>query len=163
MFRFINFEQNNQAGFTLVEMLVVIGIIAVLFALSAVNLGASQSSTSVATTTDTLLSDLRSQQLLAMSGGEGSANAQQPQGVYFQPNSYTLFADPTYSSSDPSNYTVNVGANQISTTFSSDQVVFEKGSGEVTSFSSGSNTITVSGSTDSETIIINRFGATSVN
>lgn len=161
--RFIKLNDSTQSGFTLVEMLVVLGIIAVLFALSAINLGASQSATSVSTTTDTLLSDLRSQQLLAMSGGQGSTSSQQPQGIYFQPSSYTLFSDSTYNSSDPYNYTVNVGPNQISTTFSSNQVVFEEGDGEVTGFSSGSNTITISGSATSETITINRFGATSVN
>jgi prepilin-type N-terminal cleavage/methylation domain-containing protein len=159
----LNKLDNTQSGFTLVEMLVVIAIIAVLFALSAVNLGVAQNTASVSSATDTLLSDLRSQQLLAMSGGEGSTGSQQPYGIYFQTSNYTLFGDATYNSGDPSNYTVNVGPNKLSTTFSSDQVVFEKGDGEVTGFNSGSNTVTIFDNSTSETITINRFGATSVN
>ena len=90
----------SQSGFTLVELLVVIVIIAVLFALSTINLGQARISTSLTSTTNTLLADIKNQQLLAMVGEQGSTSSQQPHGLYFQNNDYVLFADSSYNSSD---------------------------------------------------------------
>lgn len=153
----------QSSGFTLVELLVVITIVAVLFVLSTINLGTSQSTASVATVASTLLADLKNQQILAMSGDSGSTTSQQPHGVYLQASNYTLFADPTYASSDPNNYTVPVSPVQLQTTFPSNQVVFSKGNGEVSGFTGGSNTITISGAGLTKTITINRFGAISIH
>lgn len=153
----------QESGFTLIELLVVVAIIAVLFVLSTVNLGHAQTTASVTSATNTMISDLRNQQILAMEGDVGSTSSQQPHGLYIQSTSYTLFADASYSSSDPSNYTVSTSPVTLSTTFPSNQVVFNVGDGSVNNYTSGDNTITLSGSGSSQTITINRFGATAVN
>ncbi len=152
----------SESGFTLTELLVVIGIIAILFVLSTINLGKAQTTVSVATVTNTLLADLKNQQLLAMTGDVGSTTSQQEHGIYIQLNSYTLFSDSTYTSADSNNFTVSAGNNSLTTTFPSNQIVFNKGDGSVDGFSPGNNTITVSGSGTTKIITVNRFGATSV-
>ena len=153
---------SSESGFTLTELLVVVGLIAVLFVLSTINLGKAQTSVSVTTVTNTLLADLKNQQLLAMVGDDGSTSSQQEHGVYIQSNSYTLFADSSYNPSDSNNFNVSAGNNSLTTTFPSNQVVFNKGDGSVDGFSTGHNTITISGSGTTKIITINRFGATSV-
>jgi prepilin-type N-terminal cleavage/methylation domain-containing protein len=158
-------DRNNNSrerGFTLIELLVVIGLVSILVGLSFVNLGRPQASTSLATSADTLVSDIKSQQLLAMAGDQGGVTTEQPHGVYVQAGQYILFAGSVYSSSDTNNFTVTLDPNlTIATTFSSTQVVFLKGTGEVQSFVNGSNTITLSSPAlgTTKTITIDRFGA----
>lgn len=156
--------KHPESGFTLVELLVVLAIIAMLFGLSVIGLRQPQVTTSVTTTTDTLVSDLKSQQLLAMVGDVGSMTSQQPHGIYIQTDKYTLFADSSYHVGDTNNFEIDSqnGAS-FTTTLPSGQIVFDVGSGDVQGFSSGSNTITVQNSGAQETITINRFGAVTVN
>lgn len=158
-----NLLKTRESGFTVIELLVVLTIIALLFALSTINLGQAQVTASVSTVTSTLLADLKNQQILAMSGGVGSTSSQQPHGIYIQSNEYTLFDDSSYNSGDSSNYTVDLNSITMSTTLPSDQVVFNAGDGAVAGFTSGDNTITVIGNGESETITINRFGAITVS
>ena len=158
-----NILKKNESGFTLIELLVVLAIAAVLFGLSTINLGKAQTTASISTTTDTLLADIRGQQLLAMEGESGIQISAQDHGIYFQSNSYTLFASNTYNLSDTNNFNQNTDPVTLSTTFPSSQVIFSKGSGEVNGFIGGSNSITVSGNGNSQTITINRYGSTTVN
>jgi prepilin-type N-terminal cleavage/methylation domain-containing protein len=156
-------DHSKQSGFTLIELLVVLVIIAILFGLTSVNLGHAQSSASLASVTNTLLADIKNQQILAMSGEQGSTTHQQPHGIYLQPDSYTLFADESYNGSDTNNFTVTISPDTLATTFPGNQLLFEVGDGAVSGFSSGNNTITITDQGGSEMITINRYGATSVN
>jgi type II secretory pathway pseudopilin PulG len=141
----------------------VLAIIAILFTLSTINLGKSSNVASLSSATSTLLADIRNEQIQAMTGDMGSTSSQQSHGVYIQSNSYILFADSTYTSGDTYNYNVNTNDVVLSTSFPSNQVVFNAGNGEVNGFTGGSNTITLSENGSSKIITINRFGATSVN
>jgi prepilin-type N-terminal cleavage/methylation domain-containing protein len=152
----------SQSGFTIVELLVVIAIVTLLFVLSTLNLGHSESDTSVTSTVDTMLADIKSQQLLSMAGDAGSQTTQQPHGIYLQSTSYTLFAGSTYSASDANNYTVSIAPNKIITTFPSSTLSFEFGDGAIPSYSASTDTITVTGVGKTQTITLDRFGATSV-
>ncbi|HWT55736.1 MAG TPA: type II secretion system protein [Candidatus Microsaccharimonas sp.] len=154
---------HQQSGFTLVELLVVMTIILILFGLSTVALGQPQNTTSSLDTVDTLLNDLKTQQLAAMSGAVGSGSSQQAAGVYVQSNQYTLFTGSSYSAGDAYNY-VFTAPNGVSfrTTFPSGTVLFNKGDGSVSGFTAGSNTITVTTSAGSKVITITRFGAITV-
>jgi prepilin-type N-terminal cleavage/methylation domain-containing protein len=153
-----------RAGFTLVELLVVVAISLILFGLISINLGQSQTSISLSSVANTLLSDIKNQQLQAMTGGIGSTSAQQPHGLYMQAGSYTLFAGSSYSAGDSNNFVVTAPSTvSISTSFSGSTLLFTKGAGEVQSFINGSNTITLTGIGGSKTVTVGRFGALSVN
>jgi prepilin-type N-terminal cleavage/methylation domain-containing protein len=153
-------QKLNESGFTLIELLVVIIIIILLFALSTINLGSSVNNASLSTTTNTLLADIKSQQILAMSGG---GSGQSSFGLYFQANSYTLFSGNNFSISDPNNYVVNLNGVSITNNLPSSQLDFQPGDGSVGGFISGDNTITLSSMTTSKHISVNRFGAITIN
>ena len=97
-------------GFTIVELLVVIGMFAILFAFSTVNLFNIQPSTSYATDESLIISDIREQAIRAMSGDSSSVASitHYDWGIYFETSRYTLFRGSIYNSSDPSNYVVNL-------------------------------------------------------
>ena len=154
----------RQAGFTLVELLIVIGILGILVGLSIASLRQPQATVSLSTTVDTLLNDLKNQQLQAMAGDTGTASSQQPHGIYVQSGQYTLFSSSTYSAIDSNNFVITAGQGvTYSTTLPSTQVVFSKGTGDVNGFVNGSNTITVTYGSSSKIITIGRFGALTTN
>jgi prepilin-type N-terminal cleavage/methylation domain-containing protein len=154
---------SQQSGFTLVEILVVVGILAVLFGLSVVSLGQPQNSTNTNSAVDTLVNDLKTQQIAAMVGTTGSTSTQQPAGIFVQSNQYTLFTGSSYSAGNSYNYifTAPTGVS-FSTTLPSSIVLFNKGDGSVSGFTAGSNTITVTTSAGSKVITITKFGAVTV-
>lgn len=154
---------SDQSGFTLVEALVVTGIIVVLFGISIVSLGQPQSTANTLSAVDTLVSDLNTQQAAAMAGATGSTTTQVPAGVFIQNNQYTLFTSATYTAGNSYNY-IFPAPNGVtfSTTFPGSTVTFNKGTGEVSGFTAGSNTITVTTTAGSKTVTINRFGAITV-
>jgi prepilin-type N-terminal cleavage/methylation domain-containing protein len=154
----------SQQGFTLVEMLVTLVIISMLVALSTINLSRPQTTVSLDGAVDALIADLKNQQLLAMSGDQGGTAAQQAQGIFMQSGSYTLFAGATYNVADANNFVVSTGQGiTMATTFPSTRVVFNKGSGDVSGFVNGSNTITLSSSGQTKILTLSRLGAIAVN
>ncbi len=156
-------NQHKREGFTLIELLVVVLITGMLLGLMSITLGRPQTVANVTTSSDTLLADLKGQQILSMMGDTGNQTSAQPHGIYLQSTQYTLFAGSSYAAGN-SYFVVNLAANaKLSTTFPSTQVVFTKGSGEVQGFVTGSNAITLTSGAVTKTITINRFGAITVN
>lgn len=153
-----------QRGFTLVELLVSIGILTILFALTTINLNRLPSSTSQSSSYDRLVTDLRGQQTKAMAGYNASSF-----GIHFENTSYTVFNGMAYSGSDPTNYKIDLDPNLSFTgsNFPADSggshVVFSAGTGDVSGLT-GSNTysVSISDSLTSEvkTVTINQYGAT---
>jgi hypothetical protein len=139
------------------------GVILVLFGLSTVALGQPQAITNSSDTLDTLVNDLKTQQLAAMVGTTGSGTSQQPAGIYVQSNQYTLFTGSSYSAGNSYNYVFAAPTGvSFSTTLPSGIVLFNKGDGSVSGFTAGSNTITMTTSSGSKVITITRFGAVTV-
>lgn len=156
-------DSNLSKGFTLVELLLIMGIIAVLTSFAVMNLIRPQTKASLDTVVTSLVSDIKSQQLKAMAGDSGSGSTSQPQGLYIQTNQYTLFKGSSYSGADTDNFVVTENSDiSLSTTFPSSIVIFSKRSGEVSGFSNGSNTVTVSSGGESKIITVNRYGAVSI-
>ena len=153
----------GQRGFTLVEALMTMALLAGVFALIFVNIGKPQTVASLNGAVETLVADLRTQQLQAMSGDSAGESSAQPHGVYVSSAAYTVFSGASYNGPDPDNYTVTPGQGiSFSTTLPGSQVLFNKSSGEVQWFSAGSNTITVTGDEGTRTVTINRFGIVTV-
>jgi len=121
----------------------VTGVLAILFALTTINLGRIPSSTSQAATYDVLISDIRSQQIKAMTGNSGF-------GIHFDSGSYTL---------TPQNFVVNLdpGLTFTGVSYASGNLNFAALSGDGVD---GSLTITNSQTGSTTAVNINKYGAT---
>ena len=154
----------NQ-GFTLIELTLVMGIIAILISFITINLLKPQTTASTASAVQILEADIKEQQIKAMSGDSDGESSTDSQGIYFESNRYTLFRGPNYTSGSHY-FQVDMDQNLIlSNTIPSSQVVFMKRSGEVANYTSGSDTITLSHTQSGEQkiITINRYGAITIN
>ena len=148
-------DNNWQAGFTLIEMLVVIGIIGTLVGLSTISLVKVQHNTTVTAAVDQLLSDMRTQQTKAMAGTEDTNGNANSYGVYIDStnNKYVLFQGTTYSAGASNNFSVSLTGITFSPT---ETIDFSQRSGEI----GNSYTITVINTNGSEqkTITMNKYG-----
>lgn len=150
-----------QDGFTFAELIVSMGIGVILFGITSIMLFRVQRSTNLTATTQTFISDLNRQQSKAMVGATEGREVSDNYGVYISTNNYILFHGSSYVAGDPENFTVPLDAGTtMATTFSGSSVVFLKGSGELSGFVSGSNTImfTSADGNDHKTITLNRYG-----
>lgn len=143
-------------GFTLLELLLVMGIASILLSLTTINLVKVQHNINIGAASDTLMADLKAQQIKAMSGSDGGGDF----GIHFtSSNSYTLFHGPSYVS--PGDFTVTLDDPiSVSTTFPDNNIVFSQVNGEVAGFSDTKNTITITNTAGSEqqTLTINKLG-----
>jgi len=155
-----------KKGFTVVELLVSMGILMVLFALTTINLTRLPSSTSQSSSYIRLTSDLRGQQTEAMVGYDSATPpvGGVSYGVHFETASYTLFNGSDYSPDDPSNFVVNLDPYLTFTgiNFPNSQVVFDTGSGDIAGYVAGSDSVSITNSLTSEvkTLRLNKYGAT---
>lgn len=152
--------RKNQSGFTLIELVVVMGILLMLFGFVSFNLVGVQRITSVTGTSDVIVSDISMQQTKAMLGaGSSSGNSY---GIYFESDKYTLFKGVSYNASDPENFTIFLDPGIIfsNITLPANSLIFEPTSGEVSGFINGQNTIKLEDTQGSKTITltINRYG-----
>ena len=141
------------------------GIIAILVSFISINLLKPQTTASTASTVQILGADIKEQQIKAMAGDTDFESSTDSQGIYFESNRYTLFRGPNYASGSHY-FQVDMDQNLIlSNTLPSSQVVFTKRSGEVASYTSGQDTVTLNHSQSGEQkiITINRYGAITVN
>lgn len=150
----------SQKGFTFIELAIVLGIISILIGFTSLSLFNIRSQTSLNSTIEMFVSDIKQQQTKAMEGNtEGGARAS---GLYIGTTSYTLFQGDTYSASDPHNFIFSLAkGEEISTTFPNQTILFDPVSGEIQGFSEGENTVTFkSNANNSQKIVtINRYGA----
>ncbi|MDA1317268.1 MAG: prepilin-type N-terminal cleavage/methylation domain-containing protein [bacterium] len=132
-------------GFTLIEISIVMAITALLLSLAMISLTRVQSNTYVDSSVETLLSDIKLQQTNAMNGRLDQGGLPAAYGIHFETTSYTVFAGDAYDEFDASNFTISLqgSAEFSSVTFPNNEIVFERGSGEIAGFVEGSNTITV--------------------
>jgi prepilin-type N-terminal cleavage/methylation domain-containing protein len=146
-----------SAGYTLIELLVSIGILVILFALTIINLSPLPSNTLQSTDLDTLLADIRSQQTQAMSNDSSY-------GVHLESGSYTLFKGSSYSQGLTSNTVINLDSGIVfsNVTFPNSRIVFSPGSGDVAGYAAGADSFTLlSNVTNKLSVIrIDKYGAT---
>jgi prepilin-type N-terminal cleavage/methylation domain-containing protein len=141
-------------GFTVVELMVSMGILAILFALTVINLGRLPQTTSQSGVIDTLISDIRAQQTQAMSTNSSF-------GIHFESGSYTLFSGNSYIQGDSANFIVTLDPGlTFTTTFPGSAMIFLPGSGDISGYLSGSDSFTLSSSQVGvvKTLNINKYG-----
>jgi type II secretory pathway pseudopilin PulG len=144
-------------GYSLIEITLVISIFIILVGLATINLYKFQHTDQLSSAVNSFFADYKSQQLKAMIGETDGTGSVSSFGVHFETSSYTLFQN-TYGTN---NFSVNLPAGtQLSTTLSNSQVVFMSGSGEVSGFINGQNTIIFKDTVDNstKTVTINRYG-----
>jgi prepilin-type N-terminal cleavage/methylation domain-containing protein len=147
-------------GFTVIEMSLVVGIFLILAGLVTVNLFKFQHTSQLSATLVAFLADYKEQQIKAMVGDSENTGTVASYGVHMQSGSYTLFRN-TYGTG---NFTVSLpNTLQFTTTFPGSQAIFATGSGALTSFTNGQNTITLRDTIDGsqKVITINRYGVVS--
>lgn len=151
-----------RKGFTLIEILTVFAVTVILISLSVVSLSQVRESASTDSALEVLLSDIKLQQTKSMTGDTFGQATTLPFGIYFTSTSYTLFNGNSYSAGDPTNFTIPLSGDLqfTSITFPSSQIVFEKGSGEITGFTNGSNTVTLTNTVSNKNTVItlNKYG-----
>ncbi len=144
-------------GYTLVEMIVVLGILAVLMSLASINLIGVQRKSYLDKSLEILLSDMKHQQAKAM---HQQGLDEHTFGIYFGESEYVLFQGNAYDAQDPTNFTVPLEGELIfsNVTFANSELIFESGSGEIRDFIEGNSTIIIFESTNSVEITLNKFG-----
>ena len=144
-------------GYTLIELLVSIGILVILFALTIINLSPLHSNTLQSTDLDTLLADIRSQQTQAMSNDSSYV-------VHLESGSYTLFKGSTYTQGVSSNTVIGLDSGIVfsNVTFPNSIIIFSAGSGDVVGYTAGADSFTlISNVTNKLSVIrIDKYGAT---
>lgn len=120
----------NSAGFTLIELAMVMTIMAILLGFITISLVSSHRKASLTSIEEILLADLKQQQLKSMIGDTQGGTASDSYGVHFDTNRYVLFRGSVYSSSETSNFTIDLNDNMQ---FNSPlvNIVFSKIGGEI--------------------------------
>jgi len=133
-------------GFTIIELLVVLTVFIALIGLGYINIIGIERRAPITATVNTFIGDLRGQQTKAMTGVA--------QGSFILAVSGTSYSIDSSVVALPENVT-------IVTTFPGSVITFTKGSGDISGFSSGNDTVTVTQTLSGEhkIITINRYGA----
>lgn len=154
--------RTRQDGFAFLELIVVIGVVAVLLGFTTINVLRLQHQSNLSSVADTLIADSRGQQNQAMVGQTPGATTSADHGMFFETTRYTLFAGTAFNPNDPGNTVVNLpSAVRVSSiTVPNATVVFTAGSGEAPGVAAGSDTITLTEETSglTKTIQWNALG-----
>ena len=152
----------SQKGLSLIELMVVMGASSILFGLILFNLFRTQNTSSQQSNVDTLVSDIKLQQFKAMYGATQGGSDSSDYGIYFYSDSYVIFKGSTFDPDDILNFTVELPDDlEIqNTTFAGNTIVFEKLSGDLTTYSPGMDSLTVKALTINKDIVLtlNRYG-----
>lgn len=151
----------NDRGFTFVETVIVMGIVATLAGIATISVMSSQRRASLVEVTDILVSDIQTQQSKAMTGQAVSGVMPAGYGVYFESSRYTLFAGSSYNANDPANVIIPVlpPVTISDVDFGADTVIFLARSGEVAGYASGQDAVVLDNNNGQiNTIQLNRYG-----
>lgn len=152
-----------EAGFTLVEIIITLGIVLMLSGITTYNLLHTQTAATVDSTVDMLVSDMNNQQLKTMVG-VGSTHPGS-YGIYFMQDRYILFAGNTYDAASSTNFTVPLDQSIViaGTTFPNNTLTFTKLSGEMSGYTPSNNSVTLKSTSNNsqKTITLNRYGVVS--
>jgi type II secretory pathway pseudopilin PulG len=130
-----------KKGITLTELIVTMGLLALLLVFSGINFISSEVKANLDTQLMLMISDIRNQQFKAMMGDE-LATIPSSQGIHFNANSYILFKGGSFDQNDPANRVVNLNPELGFTGISlpGSNLVFSPGSGECSGCQAGTDT-----------------------
>lgn len=155
-------QKKHQSGITLIEIIIVMGIFAILFGFTTINLLGANQKTSTTALINTLISDIRHLQIRAMAGEINSLGNSTSLGIRFETDKYILFQGNTYVSTNSSNYAISLDENLVFSPISlpQQQVIFASGSGEIINYSSTSHSVTITNTVTNaqKTIQFNKYG-----
>lgn len=132
-------------GYTLVELLLVVGIIGILITLITGSLTNYQVQSNVTALTSEVIAEMKEQQTRSMSGDTDGTSDSTTFGVHFDSDKYVLFRGTTYSPVDPANIPVNIPEQMefSDINFPGGDIIFSRISGEVSGFIPGSDSVTI--------------------
>lgn len=163
----MNSNKFGNVGFTLVEIILVIGIVSSLFGIAITSLSSARSLTVNNTSTTVIVSDIKTQQVKSMTGDTEGRGTPDSHGVKILSNQYVLFHGSSYNADDPSNAPIPAETGyQLSSTFPDTTILFASQSGEIVNFNQNQNSITITNtqSGQGKTILFNKYGTiTSIN
>lgn len=135
----MNYDKKATSGFTTLELILVFVLVIIITGFTAPSLLNLREQTSLSTTVNTLINDLRQEQYSAMV--EGVEKTVTFGTTYYQLGDYTVYLDP------------NLQFSQI--TFADQEVIFASSSGEIKNFESGQNTILMQNISNNQAKILN--------
>lgn len=150
----------NTKGFTLIELMLVMGLFVALVAIVYINASRPQISSSLNTIVSVLISDIRHQQLKSITGDSATTH-----GIYFETDKYTLFKGASYNPADPDNFAVTLtsGLEFSNIGFPSNTLLFEK-DGSYSGYAGSDVSVTVYHSAGDEKVVtINKYGIPTEN
>ena len=144
---------NYRAGFTLVEMTIILGIIAILFSITSLNLSNITPKTSLDGALQNFIVNLKQQQLLALTNNINH-------GLYIPSDKYTVFKGNSYNPSDSSNFNFSNDDISWSTSASGGVIMFVKNTGNISNMVGTTITISLTQTItqQTKTITINKYG-----
>lgn len=134
-----------SAGYTLVELLLVVGIIGILITLITGSLTNYQVQSNVTALTSEVIAEMKEQQTRAMSGDTDGTADSMHFGVHFDSDKYVLFRGTIYSPVDTANISMNLPEQMefSNITFPGGDVIFSRVSGEVSGYTPGADSVTI--------------------
>jgi prepilin-type N-terminal cleavage/methylation domain-containing protein len=152
----------HNRGFTLIELIISMSIMALLLSLITINLASSSSKASLQSTIALLITDLKQQQIKAMVGDTENSGTAASYGVFFDSSEYVLFKGSSYDANDENNFHISYGDGVVldTVTFPNNSVIFSRIDGEVIGYGANTNAISLlqTGSQESRTLEINKIG-----
>lgn len=157
-------DTTRLPGFTYIEVMTVLGIVAIMSTIVTVIGVSAMTRTQVAAQLDLLLADISFQQQQAANRVLSDKNTQD-YGLHFAPTSYTVFSGQSYNPSDPTNQVVPLQTGMEFSTINvpEQQVVFSQGTGFLKEFvATQSGLIITSPEGSATTLTINRYGVVEI-
>ncbi|MES3005074.1 MAG: GspH/FimT family protein [Patescibacteria group bacterium] len=156
---FIN-KKEKTSGFSLMEVLVVLGVLALVVSIVFSGFNSFSKTKSVGSDAETIVEILRQARNETIASKNSSAY-----GVHFSGNTMTIFVGPTYSAGAATNRVISLPSNNTSLTLSLtggvSYVLFAKISGETNQ--NGTITVSSSGVTGTKTVTIYKTGIVEMN
>src|SRR3989344_3892309 len=135
----------SEAGFTLVEVSLVLAIFTILVSLTTINFIRPNREAIFSKTSDELIATIREAQEKSIAGFSTNNVASENFGIHFENDSFTLFRGTTFIEGEPWNFKTTLPNNLEFSVINlpSPDLVFNRGSGEIINFNPTQRRVTL--------------------